>query len=143
MLCQRCHMMRRHNIALDSTMTPAEYAQIISHIRTQRALVLLVVDMLDFPHSIFDNLSQLIGSKRPLYIVINKVDLLPQDATDYLTRVQDMVQNQCIKMGLDASHHIKQMSLISAKTGYGVETLVSKLIKQWGRQGNRMLTALL
>ena len=44
-----------------------------SVIENQTALVLVVVDLLDFPCSIWPGLADILGTKRPVYVVGNKV----------------------------------------------------------------------
>ena len=134
-ICQRCEMMQEYNIALDASMTPLQYKSIVQHIKNQHGLVLLVVDVTDFPHSIVPDLGDIVGEKRPLYIVANKVDLLPQDSAGYLDRVKDMLVKECEARGLGRSHYLKHIALISAKTGYGVEDLITHLFKHWGKKG--------
>ena len=79
-ICQRCDTMRRYNLALDAAMSPEDYRRILARgIMSRdrgrdRGLVLLVLDILDFPNTlILDEISALIGQRRPLYIVANKV----------------------------------------------------------------------
>ncbi len=49
------------------------FRNIVSQIQEKQALCVLVVDMLDPDSSIFPDLLKLIGKRRPLYIVGNKV----------------------------------------------------------------------
>ena len=72
-LCQRCIMMRKHNLALNVSVKPEEYTTLISTLRTVEALAIVVVDVMDMTNSIFPELSELIGYDKPLYIVGNKV----------------------------------------------------------------------
>ena len=71
--CQRCSLMNEHNIALNVSVQPEEYRKIVAKIKDERALCLLVVDIMDPENSIFPGLLDLIGKDRPLYIVGNKV----------------------------------------------------------------------
>ncbi len=71
--CQRCVLMRHHHVALNVPVQPEEYKNIVSQIRSKYALCVLVVDVMDPESSIFPELMQLIGPKRPMYIVANKV----------------------------------------------------------------------
>ena len=98
---------------------------------------MLVLDIMDFPHSaIMDQLAEIIGQRRPLCIVANKVDLLPQDSKRYLDHAKWMIEHEIEKiMSFDQSCYIRHIALVSAKTGYGIEDLVTKLLKQWGAKG--------
>lgn len=134
-LCQRCFFMKAYDVALDASVSPEEYKQIIEKIKDVRALVIVVVDVTDMPNSIFPNLSELIGSQRPLYIVGNKADLLPRDGPGYLQRTKDMLMKLCEESGLASDNKIQHVTLISAKTGYGIEDLVTKLMVDWSMKG--------
>ena len=138
MLCQRCLMLIRFDVNLDASVSPEEYKEIISQIHDVHALVLVVVDVMDMPSSLYRGLSQLIGLRRPLYIIGNKVDLLPRDSTGYLERTKDMLYDACMEAGLGPNNYIQHVALVSAKTGYGVEDLISKLMKDWHKKGENL-----
>jgi len=132
--CQRCVMMRKYNIALNASVSPEEYAQVISVIRErskEARLAVVVVDIMDMSNSIIPQLSNLIGRHRPLVIVGNKVDLLPRDDLGYLERVKSALIRTCRNADLGTEDSIKHLALVSAKTGYGIEDLVGKLITDW------------
>ncbi|CAD7011590.1 nitric oxide-associated protein 1 isoform X2 [Ceratitis capitata] len=134
-ICQRCHFLKQYNIALDIEITPESYVETISRIKDEYALAIVMVDLLDFPCSIWPGISDVLGHKRPLFVVGNKVDLLPRDHNNYLDHVKSCLKDQMLQCGLD-SLNIKHISLISAKTGYGIEELITQLHKVWGYKGN-------
>ena len=44
--------------------------------------------------------------------------------------------NDCIRqVGFDKAFNVRHATLVSAKTGYGIEDLVTKLLHDWGKQG--------
>ncbi|XP_068629115.1 nitric oxide-associated protein 1 [Battus philenor] len=135
MECQRCHFLKEYNIALDVTVQPEEYEKLLQNIRHVKSLVLLMVDLLDFPCSIWPGIVDIIGSKRPLIVVGNKVDLLPGDSIGYLKRVKEALSLEIDKSPLGKAN-IKHICLISAKTGYGVEDLITTMFKQWMYKGD-------
>lgn len=98
-------------------------------------MAILIVDLLDFPCSIWPGLQEILGTKRPVFVVGNKVDLLPRDSDNYLDHVKQCLQKEIINCGFDALN-IKYVSLISAKTGYGIEELITQLHKIWKHNGN-------
>ena len=61
LVCQRCHYLKHYNTAKDVNVSPEDYPIILSQIKKKRALVILVVDLMDFPCSIWPQLSQIIG----------------------------------------------------------------------------------
>ncbi|CAG9783382.1 unnamed protein product [Diatraea saccharalis] len=138
MECQRCHFLKEYNIALDVTVQPEEYEKLLQAIRYVKALVILMVDLLDFPCSIWPDIVDIIGTDRPIIIVGNKVDLLPGDSPRYLTRVKHSLITEISKTKLNEAK-IRYISLISAKTGYGVEDLISVMFKEWLGKGDVFL----
>ena len=79
------------------------------------------------------SLLELVADCRPTYIIGNKVDLLPRDAPGYLDRIKQSVMKLCEEHGVAAQH----VALISAKTGYGVEKLITRLLRDWKLKGLR------
>lgn len=134
-ICQRCRFLREHDIALNVNVSPEDYPKVISVIRDKVAMVVLVVDLLDFPCSIWPGLLDIIGTKRPVCVVGNKVDLIPQDSRGYLDHMKKCLVNELEKSGIRRAN-IKHVSLISATTGFGVEELITKIQNSWGLQGD-------
>jgi len=75
---------------------------------------------------------ELVSQRCPAYVIGNKVDLLPRDAPGYLDRIKQSVVELCEERGITAQH----VALISAKTGYGVEKLITRLLRDWKLQGS-------
>ncbi|CAB3258979.1 unnamed protein product [Arctia plantaginis] len=136
--CQRCHFLKEYNVALDVRVQPEEYEKLLQSIRHIKSLVVLIVDLLDFPCSIWPGIVDIIGTDRPIIIVGNKVDLLPGDSVGYLKRIKESLSTELKKTRLGEAN-IKHISLISAKTGYGVEDLISALFKLWLYKGDVFL----
>ncbi|KAH8401107.1 hypothetical protein KR009_003117 [Drosophila setifemur] len=134
--CQRCHFLKHYNIALDVEVTPASYVDTISRIQDKYALAIVMVDLLDFPSSIWPGMQHVLGAKRPVFLVGNKVDLLPRDSNVYLQHVKDSLQREFVRHGGGNGLNIKNVSLISAKTGYGIEELITQLHKTWEYKGD-------
>ncbi|XP_058444789.1 nitric oxide-associated protein 1 [Malaya genurostris] len=134
-VCQRCHFLKTYNTAINVTVSPEDYVDMISRIKEQKAIVLLMVDLLDFPCSIWPGLSEILGPSRPIMVVGNKVDLLPKDCPGYLDNIQTNLTKMMIDAGFDRNN-IKHVALISATTGFGVEQLITKLHNIWGTRGD-------
>ncbi|SPP75647.1 nitric oxide-associated protein 1 [Drosophila guanche] len=134
--CQRCHFLNHYNIALDVDVPPSSYVDTISRIQDQFALAVVLVDLLDFPSSIWPGMQHVLGTKRPVFLVGNKVDLLPRDCNSYLNHVKHCLQREFVQHGGGDGLNIKNVSLISAKTGYGIEELITQLHKTWAYKGN-------
>lgn len=134
--CKRCHFLNHYNIALDVEVAPSTYVDTISRIQDKFALAIVLVDLLDFPCSIWPGMQNILGAKRPVFLVGNKVDLLPRDSNIYLQHIKDSLQREFIKHGGGNGLNIKNVSLISAKTGYGIEELITQLHKTWAYKGD-------
>ncbi len=134
-ICQRCRFLREHDVALNVNISPEDYPKVISVIRDQIAMVVLVVDLVDFPCSIWPGLLDIIGTKRPVCVVGNKVDLIPKDSKGYLDHIKKCLITELEKTGVDRAN-IKHVSLISATTGFGVEELITKIQNSWGTRGD-------
>lgn len=128
-ICQRCDFLKTHNVCLDATVLPTEYPKVISQIQHSPALVILLVDLTDFPASIHPKIFDYIGHKRKIILVGNKVDLLPKDSVGYLDRVEESLKKAVLEIGCK-NLRIRRTCLISAKTGYNVETLVTMLMEE-------------
>ncbi|CAB0017175.1 unnamed protein product [Nesidiocoris tenuis] len=134
LICQRCYFLQNHNLALSMAVDPKIYPKIISFIKKKNALVLLAVDLTDFPCSIWPGITDVVGQDCPLFLVGNKVDLLWGDGRGWLEKVEKSFRSCFPKKSNIIGTH-----LISAKTGFGVEELVTKLQQSWKYQGDMYL----
>lgn len=70
-------------------------------------------------------------------MVANKIDLFIQEDEGFLDQIKKcllkVINDQNINMG-----KIMDIHFISAKTGYGIEKLVTALSKSWGTKGNTL-----
>ncbi|XP_033029081.1 nitric oxide-associated protein 1 [Lacerta agilis] len=152
-VCQRCWMLVHHQQALQVQMPREEYRRVVSAaLRSpprhgRPPLVLCMVDVLDLPDSILPDLPELVGSQAHLFVLGNKVDLLPGDSPRYLSRLRERLLEICAGAGLvdlgkpsptttQKQQRVVDVHLISAKTGYGVEELISKLQRSWKFNGD-------
>uniref|UniRef100_A0A7I4Y163 G domain-containing protein n=1 Tax=Haemonchus contortus TaxID=6289 RepID=A0A7I4Y163_HAECO len=128
-LCRRCHLLKHHNFLLNVNVCSVDYESIMSCLRMNpEALVLLIVDVTDIPGSIYRQLPGIIGPRRPMIVVANKVDLLPPDAQcGYLKRFKNVVDEAIEEAGFRDQFTILHSALISAKTGYGIEDLITQI----------------
>lgn len=134
-ICQRCFLLTHHQKALNVTMSKEEYRKIVSRIKSEKALVLLIMDLLDLPDSIVPDLQQLVGKNKHIVVLGNKVDLLPRDSQNYLQRIRRQLAQHCTDAGIP-TRDSKDVHLISAKTGYGIENLITKLQTSWKYKGD-------
>lgn len=66
------------------------------------------------------------------------MDLLPGDSIGYMKRIKESLMAEIKKTKLTEAN-IKHVALISAKTGFGVEDLISAMFKQWVYKGDVFL----
>ena len=176
--CQRCFLFKYVDEISRCEVSEDVYKNILSEIKRKRALIILLVDLLDLPNSISRSWAHLVdqtdgnkkASRNIVFVVGNKVDLLPKgrfvfwsrktsahcilvarrrrsewlqwienvlvlDSDSYLSNVRQCLENECEKRGL-GKHLVKYYGLISARTGYGVEELISKIFRYWSQHGS-------
>ena len=80
LVCQRCFSLKHYNTALNITLKADDYKQHLSQLKDKRALILLMVDVTDFPGSIFPDLHTLLSVNSHVMIVANKIDLFPKNS---------------------------------------------------------------
>ena len=132
--CQRCTLIKEYNVALKMNINPEDYPKAIAHLKDKKAIVVLIVDLTDFPGSVWPNILDLIGSDKRVILVGNKVDLLPQDSQGYLKRIQNsMVKTFMAKCqeSLDRKPIVLDSILVSARTGFNIEYLITKIFRHW------------
>lgn len=76
-------------------MSSDEYVKMISTIEDKYALAILMIDLLDFPVSLWPGIAAILGTKRPIFVVGNKVDLLPKDSPGHIQHVKRCLE-ECI-----------------------------------------------
>ncbi|NWR71334.1 NOA1 protein, partial [Centropus unirufus] len=142
--CQRCWLLAHHGRALRLRLPPEQHRQVVSAAlrRPPRhgrgPLLLYVLDVLELPDPVLAQLPVLLGPDVPvagLLVVGNKVDLLPADGPGHLARLRRMVVEACEGAGLQQAQLV-DVRLVSAKTGFGLEGLVSRLQRSWKCAGD-------
>ncbi|KAF1499047.1 Nitric oxide-associated protein 1, partial [Eudyptula minor] len=101
-------------------------------------LLLYLLDVLELPDPVLPQLPGLLGPDVPaagLLVVGNKVDLLPADSPGHLGRLRQRVAAACAQAGLRGAPLV-DVRLVSAKTGFGLEGLVSRLQRSWKCAGD-------
>jgi len=62
-ICLRCYGLKEFNTALNVNVAPEEYPELLQVIKKKFALVVLMVDLVDFPCSIWPGIFDIIGEK--------------------------------------------------------------------------------
>ncbi|XP_066982339.1 uncharacterized protein [Macrobrachium rosenbergii] len=134
-ICQRCYFLKHYNTALNIRVSPDVYQKLLEPIKEKKALAVVVVDLLDVPCSIWPNLIDILGTRRPVVVVGNKVDLLPADDVNHLQRIKESLKAVIDQTSLGRCN-IKHIALVSAFTGFGIESLITKIQTSWGIKGS-------
>lgn len=75
----------------------------------------------------------------PVFLVGNKVDLLPRDCPRFLENVRQLLLDTVVEVTGVNRANVTHVQLTSAKTGYGIEQLINKLQLKWRNKGEGML----
>ena len=135
-ICQRCFSLKQYNTALNISLSSDDYLHYLGHLRDKRALILLMLDVSDFPGSVFPDLHTLISPSSQIVIVANKVDLIPRDVSnDFWRQFKKMLVGECKRLSL-GDRDIARVHFVSAKTGLGVSELADDIIRSWGSRGD-------
>lgn len=136
LLCRRCKLLQSGTV-IKLDIDRKEYANVVKQIKKEMALIIMVVDVTDMANSVIPEFLASVGSqRRPIFVVGNKIDLYPKDDKSYLNRILERLKMECEIASLNPSgNNIKYTSLVSAKTGYGIEELINRLIGWWGVKG--------
>lgn len=135
-VCKRCFSLKHYNTALNITLKEDDYLRHLTHLQGKRALILLVVDVIDFPGSLFPNLHSLLSQASRVMIVANKIDLLPKEVDrNFWNRLRDMILDECESSSLKGCS-VSQIIFTSVKTGEGLGRLVTSMEECWGNRGD-------
>lgn len=134
-ICQRCHFLKFYNSALEVKVSIEDYPNLLKIIKTKRCAIILIVDLTDFPCSIWPDLKTIMHPFTPIFLVGNKVDLLPRDSPKFLENIKQLLANTVVHVTGVKKENITHIELISAKTGYGIEQLINKLQYKWKHKG--------
>ncbi|NXV96618.1 NOA1 protein, partial [Calonectris borealis] len=143
-VCQRCWLLAHHGRALQLRLPPEQHRLVVSAAlrRPPRhgrgPLLLYLLDVLELPDPVLPQLPGLLGPDIPaagLLVVGNKVDLLPADSRGHLGRLRQRVVAACAQAGLRGAPLV-DVRLVSAKTGFGLEGLISRLQRSWKCAGD-------
>ncbi|KAI4332737.1 hypothetical protein L6164_017621 [Bauhinia variegata] len=133
-LCRRCQLLSHGQMITavgghggysggKSFITAEQLREKLSHLRHEKALIVKLVDIIDFNGSFLSRIRDLAGSN-PIILVVTKIDLLPRD-TD-LNCVGDWVIEATMKKKLN----VLSVHLTSSKSLVGITGVVSEIQKE-------------
>lgn len=138
LVCQKCFNLKHYNKPSPITVSSSEIMGYLSQIQRKKGLILYVVDMMDLPGSLFANLLEIVGEAKRIIIVGNKVDMLPVEGNHtgkQEEHLKEVLFTTGKAHGLEGAN-IKSMCLTSAKTGFGITQLASKIMEHWDHKGD-------
>ena len=143
LICQRCYFIKEYKVALKLNVSPEDYPKAIEHIKDEKALIILVVDLMDFPGSVWPEILELIGKNKKVILVGNKFDLIVPDSSRYYQRIANIIRTEFLKKCWHNSENspfpqIIGSCCISASTGYNVEKLVEMIFNYWKNQNDAL-----
>ncbi|XP_020215434.1 putative nitric oxide synthase [Cajanus cajan] len=133
-LCRRCRLLS-HGKMITAVgghggypggkmfVTAEELREKLSHLRHEKALIVKLVDIIDFNGSFLSRVRDLAGSN-PIILVVTKVDLLPRD-TD-LNCIGDWVVEATTRKKLN----VLSVHLTSSKSLVGITGVISEIQKE-------------
>ncbi|CAH8848811.1 unnamed protein product [Trichobilharzia szidati] len=106
------------------------WSKVIKEIkRHDDAVVVMIADMTNLPHSLISDLHTGLEGKK--YILVgNKVDQLPGDGPRFLERWHSALLEAAISRSKIPRDNINSIFIVSALTGYGVTALVDFLLSK-------------
>ncbi|EDV20812.1 uncharacterized protein TRIADDRAFT_60700 [Trichoplax adhaerens] len=137
-ICQRCFCLNHYNQALNMNAPEDDWRNHIQKIPKDKCIVMLVVDIFDFPGSIFPNLLDIIGYKVPILLIANKMDVLLEDGPGHIERIQTMVWEGCKNAGLTEGNLV-DICLVSARKNQGIKEVVDKVLQHRPPHGDIFL----
>jgi len=136
LVCRRCFSLKYYNSALSITLAQDDYLKHVQNLRTKPALLVLILDVTDFPSCIFPDLKDLISPRSSVLVVANKIDLLPSGLkNNFWVQFRNYITQECINSGL-AKSTIVGVRFISVMKGKGVHELSEEIVKKWGNRGD-------
>ncbi|XP_066597131.1 nitric oxide-associated protein 1 [Prorops nasuta] len=136
MLCQRCHFIKFYNTALDVKVSIDDYPEVLKVIKTEKAAIVLMVDLTDFPASIWPDIASVLHPFTKIFVVGNKIDLLPCDSKQFFNNLKMSLKQAVLDYTEIKEKNIADINLISCKTKYGIEQLITSLQNKWINKGN-------
>lgn len=127
-LCQVCRFSDKYAASMSLEIETAKYKEVLSKLSDEPSIVIILIDLTDFPSGILKGIKDLIGWKHRVIVVGNKLDLLPYDGEGTVDRVKKSFRSclSDLRPG-EKNLGIDEVVVLSARTGFNVNTLVGKL----------------
>ena len=137
-VCHRCHALE--NLGVEGrrkVWSAPDFTEQLRALKEKKCVVVLVVDITDFPGSMVYDLPGLISMNNPVIIAVNKMDCIRNRSFNYADKdrgvaaclvtenyVRRWVLDIAVQFGLPR-HQVKRVVPLSAKRGWGIPQLIS------------------
>lgn len=130
--CERCYKIIHHNydyskVTYELTKDPKkitelqdEYYKKLSIIKNKKALILLMIDILDIYSGFINDLYKYVGNN-PVVILVNKVDVLPKSL-----KIGSII-NKIKTIGENDNLNVRDVFLVSSLKQKNIETVMNKI----------------
>lgn len=132
-VCKRCFWMRHYRRLLPVQMDDQDARRVLAKLCDERALIVAVVDIADFPATAISDLRALVGGHNPVLLIGNKVDLLVAGGAHQSLTEQQRVRGWLRRCAADAqigfggtgasNVHLVGVHLVSTVSGQGIREL--------------------
>ncbi|TPP43422.1 50S ribosome-binding GTPase family protein [Leishmania donovani] len=138
--CHRCHALE--NLGVEGrrkVWSAPDFTDQLRALKEKKCVVVLVVDITDFPGSMVYDLPGLISMNNSVIIAVNKMDCIRNRSFNYASKdrsvaaclvsesyVRRWVMDIAVQFGLP-QHQIKKVVPLSAKRGWGITHLISAI----------------
>ncbi|KAG4305624.1 hypothetical protein PORY_001180 [Pneumocystis oryctolagi] len=140
LLCQRCHNLIHHStlstefLTHSETLSSADWVSAL--LKEKNALVIHVIDSIDFPHSYIPELYSLLGKNARIFYVISKIDIICQKK-----HMLGKIRNYFISEMAKIVHSIEKkvvssVILTSAVKGWGIDQLITSINEYKAKKSN-------
>ncbi|WP_227396785.1 ribosome biogenesis GTPase YqeH [Jeotgalibacillus aurantiacus] len=148
-ICQRCFKLKHYNEVQDVSLTDDDFLKILNGLGEVDALIVKVVDIVDFNGSFLKGLHRFVG-KNPVLLIGNKSDILPKSLKP--NKLINWMKYEAKQLGLkpvdvllcsaDKGHRIQEVLeaidrerkgrdvYIVGCTNVGKSTLINRIIKE-------------
>lgn len=139
-VCHRCHALENLGVnGRRKVWSAPDFTEQLKALKEKKCVVVLVVDVTDFPGSMVYDLPGLVSMNNSVIIAVNKMDCIRTRSFKYSGRdkavaaclvsesyVRRWVRDIATQFGLPR-HQIKGVVPLSAKRGWGIESLISSI----------------
>ncbi|OEF96260.1 ribosome biogenesis GTPase YqeH [Desulfuribacillus alkaliarsenatis] len=125
LICKRCHRIKHYNEILQVTLDETKFINILRQVsKDSSAAILYVIDIFDFEGSWLSQVPEYLA-EFPIYVVINKADVLPRDIN--AERIRLWVSDELVQKGLQ----VEKVFLVSALKRWDLDNLANAVLKHY------------